>query len=127
MVDEGSDVSLRCVARGSPQPSITWKREDGQFISTKAGPGGKVSDFLVDKSVDKLIMSNNYISRCYCSYPTVSSTGGESLNITDVKRDDMGPYLCIASNGIPPSVSKRIMMVVQCEYYLQFAMYNEDF
>ncbi|KAF7271305.1 hypothetical protein GWI33_015803 [Rhynchophorus ferrugineus] len=24
----------------------------------------------------------------------------------------MGPYLCIASNGVPPSVSKRIMLVI---------------
>ncbi|XP_017772270.1 PREDICTED: kazal-type serine protease inhibitor domain-containing protein 1-like [Nicrophorus vespilloides] len=24
----------------------------------------------------------------------------------------MGPYLCIASNGVPPSVSKRIMLIV---------------
>lgn len=28
----------------------------------------------------------------------------------------MGAYLCIASNGIPPTVSKRIMLIVQCEY-----------
>uniref|UniRef100_A0AAR5PXC6 Ig-like domain-containing protein n=2 Tax=Dendroctonus ponderosae TaxID=77166 RepID=A0AAR5PXC6_DENPD len=24
----------------------------------------------------------------------------------------MGPYLCIASNGVPPSVSKRIMLII---------------
>lgn len=24
----------------------------------------------------------------------------------------MGAYLCIASNGVPPSVSKRIMLIV---------------
>ncbi|KAH1021750.1 hypothetical protein HUJ04_011235 [Dendroctonus ponderosae] len=26
----------------------------------------------------------------------------------------MGPYLCIASNGVPPSVSKRIMLIIHC-------------
>ncbi|CAH0553151.1 unnamed protein product [Brassicogethes aeneus] len=82
VVDEGSDVSLRCVAKGSPEPSITWKREDGHLIHLQTG-------------VD------------------VSSTTGPILNLTNVKRDHMAPYLCIASNGVPPSVSKRIMLIVQ--------------
>lgn len=28
----------------------------------------------------------------------------------------MGAYLCIASNGVPPSVSKRILLLVHCKY-----------
>lgn len=27
----------------------------------------------------------------------------------------MGAYLCIASNGIPPSVSKRVVLIVNCK------------
>ncbi|KAK4881543.1 hypothetical protein RN001_004862 [Aquatica leii] len=41
-----------------------------------------------------------------------SSAYGPMLNINQVSRHDMGPYLCIAFNGIPPSVSKRIMLIV---------------
>ncbi|XP_026830850.1 neurotrimin isoform X2 [Ooceraea biroi] len=41
-----------------------------------------------------------------------SSVEGPSLNITKVNRQHMGSYLCIASNGVPPSVSKRIMLTV---------------
>ncbi|UYV63572.1 hypothetical protein LAZ67_2004768 [Cordylochernes scorpioides] len=37
---------------------------------------------------------------------------GDTLNITKVSRLDMGAYLCIASNGVQPSVSKRIMLNV---------------
>ncbi|KAL3276404.1 hypothetical protein HHI36_011788, partial [Cryptolaemus montrouzieri] len=37
---------------------------------------------------------------------------GPTFNITKVNRLHMGPYLCIASNGVPPSVSKRIMLIV---------------
>ncbi|KAI5756426.1 hypothetical protein M8J77_025014 [Diaphorina citri] len=33
--------------------------------------------------------------------------------MTEVSREHMGAYLCIASNGVPPSVSKRIMLIVQ--------------
>ncbi|XP_050507769.1 lachesin isoform X1 [Diabrotica virgifera virgifera] len=82
VVDEGSNVSLQCVAKGSPEPAIMWKREDGEVIRFQNGS-------------------------------EVLSALGPVLNITNVKREHMGPYLCIATNGIPPSVSKRIKLVVQ--------------
>lgn len=37
------------------------------------------------------------------------------MDLTKISRLDMGAYLCIASNGIPPSVSKRIKVSVDCE------------
>lgn len=43
----------------------------------------------------------------------VSAHDGEALHLARVSRLHMGAYLCIASNGIPPSVSKRIMLNVQ--------------
>lgn len=42
----------------------------------------------------------------------VVSVDGTVFNITRVNRLHMGAYLCIASNGVPPSVSKRIMLIV---------------
>lgn len=41
---------------------------------------------------------------------------GEVLHLTKVSRNEMGAYLCIATNGVPPSVSKRIILDVECEY-----------
>lgn len=38
---------------------------------------------------------------------------GEYLNISKVSRLHMAAYLCIASNGVQPSVSKRIMLNVK--------------
>ncbi|BES91430.1 Cell adhesion molecule [Nesidiocoris tenuis] len=40
---------------------------------------------------------------------------GNTLELTRISRLDMGAYLCIASNGVPPSVSKRIRLSVDCE------------
>ncbi|XP_077296331.1 neurotrimin-like [Arctopsyche grandis] len=37
---------------------------------------------------------------------------GESLEMARISRLDMGAYLCIASNGVPPTVSKRIKVSV---------------
>lgn len=41
---------------------------------------------------------------------------GEVLPLTKVSRNEMGAYLCIATNGVPPSVSKRIILDVECNY-----------
>ncbi|XP_076762855.1 lachesin isoform X2 [Xylocopa sonorina] len=81
VVREGSNVTLRCAAKGSPTPNITWRREDGETIPL--GNGEEVR--IVEGSV---------------------------FNITKINRLQMGAYLCIASNGIPPTVSKRIMLIV---------------
>ncbi|XP_077284817.1 lachesin-like isoform X2 [Arctopsyche grandis] len=43
----------------------------------------------------------------------VNVVDGEILTITKVSRLHMGAYLCIASNGVPPSISKRVMLMVQ--------------
>ncbi|CAG4992427.1 unnamed protein product [Parnassius apollo] len=40
---------------------------------------------------------------------------GVWLNITAAHRDMNGALLCIASNGVPPSVSKRILLHVLCK------------
>ena len=40
---------------------------------------------------------------------------GEVLKMRKVKRGQMGAYLCIASNDVPPAVSKRIILNVNCE------------
>ncbi|OXU26674.1 hypothetical protein TSAR_012572 [Trichomalopsis sarcophagae] len=37
----------------------------------------------------------------------VKSHKGEHLHLRGILRQEMGSYLCIASNGVPPSVSKR--------------------
>ncbi|XP_060524691.1 neurotrimin-like isoform X2 [Cylas formicarius] len=43
----------------------------------------------------------------------VNVVDGEILFITKVSRLHMGAYLCIASNGVPPSISKRVQLKVQ--------------
>ncbi|CAH1121490.1 unnamed protein product [Ceutorhynchus assimilis] len=43
----------------------------------------------------------------------VNVVDGEILFIMKVSRLHMGVYLCIASNGVPPSISKRVQLKVQ--------------
>lgn len=47
---------------------------------------------------------------------------GPWLNISKVSRLHMAAYLCIASNNVPPSVSKRIKLDVQCKYNVEMLL-----
>nr|XP_045593468.1 lachesin-like [Procambarus clarkii]XP_045593469.1 lachesin-like [Procambarus clarkii] len=44
---------------------------------------------------------------------TVGEVVGDTLTMKKVSRLQMGSYLCIAHNGVPPSVSKRTHLTVQ--------------
>ncbi|XP_011266233.1 lachesin [Camponotus floridanus] len=76
---EGGNIRLRCIATGVPEPTVSWKREDGRnIILREDGQKQSVKTFV-----------------------------GETLELTGVLRQEMGSYLCIASNNVPPTVSKR--------------------
>nr|KAF7435883.1 hypothetical protein H0235_004074 [Vespula pensylvanica] len=76
---ESNDLRLRCRATGTPKPTVTWRREDGREITLRSELGVK----------------------------RVQSYEGEQLHLVGILRQEMGSYLCIASNGVPPTVSKR--------------------
>ncbi|GBP24231.1 Hemicentin-1 [Eumeta japonica] len=48
-------------------------------------------------------------------FDSVESYTGKLLNLWRVDRRQMGAFLCIASNDVPPAVSKRITLSVNCE------------
>ncbi|XP_022248201.1 lachesin-like, partial [Limulus polyphemus] len=85
ILNERSAVSLHCTATGYPKPKIFWRREDGKDINL-----------------------GSFGAQSY----SAAKVKGNFLNLTHLTRTHMGAYLCIASNGIPPSVSKRIMLEI---------------
>ena len=46
----------------------------------------------------------------------VSIVEHSELRLPKISRLHMGDYLCVASNGIPPSTSKKYRIRVQCEF-----------
>ena len=54
-----------------------------------------------------------YDSGCYISVK--EGIEGNTLSLTKLTRADGGAYLCIAQNGVPSPVSKRIMVHVHCK------------
>lgn len=46
----------------------------------------------------------------------VEAYHGEVLRLYRVTRAMMGAYMCVANNGVPPAVSKRVPLNVNCKY-----------
>lgn len=108
MVPEGGSAKLVCKSRGFPKPKITWKREDGREIIARNGPHGKTK--CKQNSWSFIIFFN-------WKFIAALNVEGEMLSLTKITRSEMGAYLCIASNGVPPSVSKRMKLQVHCKYH----------
>lgn len=67
---------------------IIWRRDDGNPIITK--------------------VNNNKTRRS-------DTVEGELISFHNVDRRQMGAYLCIAKNDVPPAVSKMIHLNVNCK------------
>ena len=59
--------------------------------------------------------------KTYIFYISVEVVEGPELKLDRLTRADMGAYLCIAKNGIPSPVSKRIMIHVHCKFLKQLS------
>jgi len=83
-VPEGGSVKLSCKALGFPQPGVTWRRPQGEMITVRQGENKR-------KTIE---------------------VAGEVIHLHKVTRSEMGRYMCIAKNGVPPAVSKTIQLNV---------------
>ena len=46
-----------------------------------------------------------------------SALEGPVLNITRVRRDHFGSYLCIANNGVPPPATHQVTLEITCKLF----------
>eukprot|EP00095_Tigriopus_kingsejongensis_P011549 maker-scaffold33_size549341-snap-gene-4.31 protein:Tk11549 transcript:maker-scaffold33_size549341-snap-gene-4.31-mRNA-1 annotation:"PREDICTED: lachesin-like" len=90
-VSEGQNAILFCQAYGQPVPSLIWRKENGKPFIIKDGPTKK----------------------------KVNEYRGEELHLHKIKREDMGAFMCIANNGVPPTVSQRVVLNVNFQPTIQ--------
>lgn len=77
IVREGDNVTLRCKAKGSPEPSIKWKRDDNHKIVINKTLEGKFSCHWMPDHLVETISPNATISLCCSERPggRLSRTG----------------------------------------------------
>ena len=63
---------------------------------------------------------------CLSAPPPVYAVGGSRLELGIVRRQFSSDYYCIASNGWPPAVSKRVQLRVKCEYRVNYQLSYES-
>ena len=121
-------VGLVCKARGNPRTQIAWRREDGKPIrlchpqeksgghGSSAGKGrnGGGGGGKHGNGKGKLRPRNRPQSRDRDCREVVVHYG-TSLSLPHVSRHDSGVYFCLASNGVPPTVSKKVRLYVDCK------------
>jgi hypothetical protein len=56
VVREGSNVTLKCAARGSPTPNITWRKESGEMIAINSHLNGKLMIFSLPHCIFSFVM-----------------------------------------------------------------------
>uniref|UniRef100_A0A8C2JBP3 Neural cell adhesion molecule L1-like protein n=1 Tax=Cyprinus carpio TaxID=7962 RepID=A0A8C2JBP3_CYPCA len=119
LAEIGSDIHIKCSARGKPQPTITWKR-NGQPLDGVLNPllshpyhrdtavyqceaSNRHGTLLVNANV--LVMSE-YFTYLRREDPEGSLDGERysllkngSLQIHKVEMEDMGQYKCLANNS----------------------------
>ena len=130
MIILGLGFSHRCSATGHPLPIITWRREDGRPIQNH----GKLLSINSKLRFYRVVYSITLLSAAL-------TVEGSMIQLTRIPRQNIGAYLCIgmlmsilihyirviflnacliASNGVPPSVSKRFILSVQCKFGFYF-------
>lgn len=92
-VAEGGSAKFICSATGHPAPTITWQKIPKTFEE-------KAKIRQIDHDGKDLLRR---------------TVQGEVLELERVVRQDMGIYLCIAKNNVPPAVSKNFKLTVNCE------------
>ncbi|XP_032795753.2 cell adhesion molecule-related/down-regulated by oncogenes isoform X3 [Daphnia magna] len=141
-VNEGDNVTLTCTATGKPTPRIVWRREDGQKIvvfrpmaspsasnhnnhhAMKTSSGGSImpanaTAATIDDAIVPGLQTHHQHQHQGIAVPMtrerskeVEAYHGETLRLYRVTRQMMAAYMCIASNDVPPAVSKRVPLNV---------------
>ncbi|CAL1281289.1 unnamed protein product [Larinioides sclopetarius] len=93
----GGTVIVRCIASGSPDPRVSWKKKNGS----------KVIDVNFSQMTNDLRNSS-------------------ILRISSVSYEDAGIYECIVDNGIPPPISSNFTLIIRDAPEIQKFSFQDD-
>ena len=85
------------------RPTVTWKRPSGEMITVRKG-ANKIKCKLV---VVLVVVTDSLF--------VAEEVSGAEIQLHKVTRSEMGAYMCIATNGVPPTVGKTVQLSVNCK------------
>uniref|UniRef100_A0A182J3T8 Ig-like domain-containing protein n=1 Tax=Anopheles atroparvus TaxID=41427 RepID=A0A182J3T8_ANOAO len=121
VVREGSNVTLKCAASGSPTPSIMWRRESNEPISAGVPPMIWIQDQLVGaalgqrltlecqseaypRSINYWMKNDTIITQGKHFEPSIKEINSYKvvmkLTIKDIDIGDFGTYKCVVKNSL---------------------------
>ena len=92
-IEEGKNITLRCIGVGHPPPLVQWSKLNGILSNTTLST--KMSTLTNEGNISRVTLD---------------------LLLTGVSREDTGIYACSASNLLN-NVTRRVTLVVQCMYF----------
>ena len=72
--------------------------------------------FFTHEKIQPIILFCVSIITFILFFFSVDKVQNETLELQRITRSQMGSYLCIATNGHPPAVSKSVFLKVNCKY-----------
>ena len=99
-VEEGGNITLRCVGVGHPPPLVQWRRLDGSLR-------------------DRVSSTNMSMSTNEGNVTRVTV----DLIFTGAYREDTGDYECFASNLLN-NVTRNISLIIQCMQFHYLQMFH---
>ncbi|KAJ7401498.1 Neuronal growth regulator 1 [Pitangus sulphuratus] len=108
-VNEGSNVTLVCLATGKPEPSISWRH-----ISPSDTKPEEYFGLMARKGSQKYFQSLDESIKCLwaAEEQTKPFESGQYLDIYGITRDQAGEYECSAENDVSVPDVKKVKVTV---------------
>ena len=109
LIKEGEQKIVKCEAKGSPKPDVTWYREGKRINGTECGKYPNDCEGVAYEIYEEGETSPQHTPWTVAVLKIRSA----------LYPRDQGEFKCIASNGNPPSPEKTFTFDVQgmCEQY----------
>ena len=78
-----------------------------------------LNEFNINQASMAMAIFHLFPSDCITLYILEREYIGPIITMKSVSKEDIGAYLCIAQNGVPPAVSRRIILQVKCKIMLK--------
>lgn len=92
------------------QQTLCFSAAGGNYLS-KNEDFSSIVIFVPQKLSFQKVVNCFFLSRFF----SVDRVENKTLALHKVTRSQMGSYLCIATNGYPPAVSKKVQLKVNCK------------